>query len=88
MYSLKIRSSLDAKLTKLSKKDRKQMEIISRKVDEILSSPQHYKNLRAPLQHLKRVHIGKSHVLVFSVDETTHVVTLEDYDHHDSIYRS
>ena len=88
MYTLKIRPSLDDKLKKLSQKDKKQVEIISRKVDEILENPQHYKNLKAPLQHLKRVHIGKSHVLAFSVDENTQSVTLEDYDHHDKIYKN
>ncbi|MDP3882133.1 MAG: hypothetical protein Q8Q31_04635 [Nanoarchaeota archaeon] len=88
MYSIKIKPSLDEKFIKLSKKDKKQMEIISRKIDEIIQNPQHYKNLRAPLQHLKRVHIGKSFVLVFSVDESTKTITLEDYDHHDVIYKS
>lgn len=88
MYSLKIKHSLDEKFAKLLKKDKKQMEIISRKIDEIIQNPQHYKNLRAPLQYLKRVHIGKSHVLVFSIDENTKIVTLEDYDHHDLIYKN
>lgn len=86
MYSLSIKPSLDEKFKKLSHKDKKQMEIISKKIEEILENPQHYKNLRAPLQHLKRVHIGKSFVLTFSVDENTKIVTLEDYDHHDLIY--
>ncbi len=87
MYALKIRPSLDDKFKKLSQKDKKQMEIISRKINEILENPQYYKNLRSPLQHLKRTHIGKSYVLVFSVDENTKTVTLEDYDHHDIIYK-
>ena len=59
-----------------------------KKVEEILSVPHRYKNLRAPLQQWKRVHIDKSYVLLFSVDETTRLVTLEDYDHHDGIYRA
>ncbi len=88
MYSIKIKNSLDEKFSKLSKKDKRQMEIISRKIEEILQNPNHYKNLRAPLQHLKRAHIGKSFVLVFSVDENTKTVTFEDYDHHEVIYRT
>ncbi len=58
-----------------------------KKADEIVQNPQHYKNLRAPLQNLKRVHIDKSFVLTFSIDERTKIVILEDYDHHDNIYR-
>ena len=86
MYSLVIQPSLDGNVSKLVKKDRHRYEIIMRTSLEILQDPQHYKNLRAPLQHLKRVHIDRSFVLTFSVDENTKTVTLEDFDHHDKIY--
>ncbi len=86
MYKIEIRESLNSIFNKLSKKDKKQMEIISRKIQEVIQNPNHYKNLKSPLQHLKRVHIGKSHVLTFSVDENTKTVIFEDYDHHDRIY--
>ncbi|MEK6905895.1 MAG: hypothetical protein AABX24_05835 [Nanoarchaeota archaeon] len=86
MYVLHISPDLDKVLSKLITKNRKQYEIIMKKVEEILQNPQHYKNLRTPLQHLKRVHIDKHFVLIFSVDENTKIITLEDYDHHDNIY--
>jgi len=86
MYSLKIDEKLLKKLEKLKKKDRKQVEIILKKAEEIVQN--HYKNLRVPLQHWKRVHIDSSFVLAFSVDENTKTVTLEDYDHHNNIYRN
>jgi mRNA-degrading endonuclease RelE of RelBE toxin-antitoxin system len=35
----------------------------------------------------KRVHIDKHFVLVFFVDENNKTVTLEDFDHHDNIYK-
>ncbi len=57
-----------------------------KKVAEIVTNPQHYKNLRSPLNHLKRVHVDSNFVLTFSVDELTKKITLEDYDHHDNIY--
>ena len=87
MYSLKIMPSLDRKLKKLVKKNRMQYEIIMKKAQEIVINPQHYKNLRAPLQHLKEVHIDAHFVLTFSVDENSKTVTLEDFDHHDKIFR-
>jgi len=62
------------------------MYIIEEKIKEIIKNPHHYKNLRKPLQHLKRVHVDKSFVLAFSVDEERKVVIIEDYDHHDNIY--
>lgn len=86
MYTLAIRDGLDKTFRKLSKKNPKQLEIIFHKAEEILLNPHHYKNLRAPLQHWKRVHIDASFVLTFSVDERTKTVTLEDYDHHNNIY--
>lgn len=87
MYTLAIRPELDRKLRKLSKRDKKRYEIIMEKSQEIILNPHHYKNLRAPLQNLKRVHIDTHFVLTFSVDEKTKTVMLEDFDHHDCIYR-
>lgn len=86
MYALDIKPELDKKLAKLYKKNRKQYDMIMNKAEEIVQNPQHYKNLRAPLQHLKEVHIDKHFVLTFSVDENTKTVTLEDFEHHDEIF--
>jgi len=86
MYRLKIKPDLKKNLKKLAKKNQKQIEIILKKVEEILANPHRYKNLRAPLNEWKRVHIDKHLVLFFSVDEESNSVTLEDYDHHDNIY--
>ncbi|HLD79233.1 MAG TPA: type II toxin-antitoxin system mRNA interferase toxin, RelE/StbE family [Candidatus Nanoarchaeia archaeon] len=78
--------SVEKILKKLAKKNPKQLTIIEKKIEEILENPHHFKNLRSPLQHLKRVHIDRSFVLVFSVDETTKTIVFEDYDHHDYVY--
>ncbi len=86
-YELAIRPSLEKTLAKLAKKNPKQVDIILKKVDEILKDPHRYKNLRKPLNHWKRVHIDRHFVLTFSVDEETKTVILEDYDHHDNIYK-
>jgi len=87
MHDLEIRKSLEKKFRKLAKRNQKQLEIIANKVDEIRIDPHRYKNLRKPLQHLKRVHIDSHHVLVFSINDERNVVILEDFDHHDKIYR-
>jgi len=88
MYSLAISPELDRKLAKLLKKNKKQYEIIMKKAEEILRNPHHYKNLRVPLGHLKRIHVDKHFVLTFLVDETNKKVVLQDFDHHDLIYKS
>jgi YafQ family addiction module toxin component len=87
MYNLQVKPKVDKIFAKLSKKNPRQLDIILAKIDEIRENPQHYKNLRKPLENWKRVHIEGPFVLTFSVDENTKTVTIEDYDHHDKIYR-
>ena len=87
MYELSVKPHVDKIFEKLSKRNPRQFSILNKKLEEIVQNPHHYKNLRAPLQNWKRVHIDKSFVLVFSVDENTKTITLEEYDHHDNIYR-
>ena len=86
MYKVNPRPHVDKIFLKLSKKNPKQLKIIYQKVGEIVKNPHRYKNLRAPLNHWKGVHIDKHFVLTFSIDENTKTVILEDYDHHDNIY--
>ncbi|MDP6154815.1 MAG: hypothetical protein QGH39_00080 [Candidatus Thermoplasmatota archaeon] len=86
MYSVVYRKSVEKIFFKIARKNRKQLEIIYRKIEEIQQNPHHYKNLKRPLQYLKRVHVDRSFVLVFSVDELNMTVVIEDYDHHDNIY--
>ncbi len=86
MYSLEVRESVDRIFSKLSKKNPKQMQIIYKKIKQVLENPLHFKPLRAPMQHLRRVHIDKSFVLTYSVDEQNEIVVIEDYDHHDNVY--
>ena len=64
-----------------------QQNAIRSKLLLILTNPYHFKNLRAPKQYLKRVHINSHFVLTFSINELTKTVTLEDFDHHDKIYK-
>jgi YafQ family addiction module toxin component len=87
MYDVYSKPHLDKIFHALSKKNPKQLEIISKKVEEITQDPHRYKNLRYPLNNWKRVHIDKHFVLTFSIDEKTKTVILEDYDHHDNIYK-
>ena len=87
MYALEIRKHVDRIFKKLDKKDPNQMQIISRKIREILLDPHVYKPMHFPLAGMRRVHFG-SFVLLFSIDEQRKTVVLEDYEHHDKIYRA
>ncbi|MDP6294322.1 MAG: addiction module toxin RelE [Candidatus Woesearchaeota archaeon] len=80
-----IHPDLDKTLAKLSKKDPKQFEILLKKIEEVIKSdPSHYKNLKRPLQHYKRVHVKSSFVLLFRHEESK--IIFRYYDHHDNIY--
>ena len=46
MYSISIKEELDRKFQKLSKKNKKQLDIIFKKIEEICKNPNHYKNTR------------------------------------------
>ena len=85
-YALDISPNVDRIFEKLEKKNRYQYEVIMDKLDEIVENPHHYKPLGNVMSSKRRVHFG-SFVLVFSIDETRKTVVLEDYDHHDKVYR-
>ena len=85
-YSLVISEELRKKFSKLAKKNKKQILIIHKKVEEIRENPYHFKPLRGDMHGSRRVHIDKSFVLTYEVNEEDKVVRLLDYDHHDNIY--
>lgn len=59
---------------------------VDKKVAQILLNPLHYKPLRAPLQGVRRVHVGGSFVLLFEPDAKRSVVRVLRLAHHDEAY--
>ena len=86
MYDVELRPNVDKIFSKLEKKNPHQLQLVWKKLKEILKNPHRYKNLRAPLNQWKRVHIDDYFVLTFSIDEQSKTVVLEDFKHHDQIY--
>jgi YafQ family addiction module toxin component len=87
MYEIEVREGLDRKFRKLAKRDSAQMEAVSKKIRDVAADPHAFKPLHFPLAGKRRVHIG-SFVLVFSIDEARKTAVLEDYDHHDDVYKT
>lgn len=91
MFGFNISDELKLIIKKLIKKDKKKVEIINKKIKEIISSNthsiNHYKNLRHDLKDYKRVHIERSFVLVFKVDISNNFILFVDFGHHDNIYK-
>ncbi len=87
MYSVRLKKHVDKIFSKLVKRNPKQLRIVQKKLEQIVKNPYHFKPLKRPLQNKRRVHINRSFVLIFSIDEKSKTVILEDYDHHDNIYK-
>ena len=90
MFDFDLSDELKIKIRKLLKKDKEKVEIINKKIKEIVNndsnSLERYKNLRHELKNFKRVHIDKQFVLIFKVDKENNFILFEDFDHHDKIY--
>ena len=86
-YQPAISKTLKVQFDKIYKKDRALYESLMKKIREILNDPHRYKPLRHDLKGFYRVHIDKSFVLIFAVEENNGVVEFVDLKHHDEIYR-
>lgn len=90
MFNFDLSVKLKLIISKLVKKDRKKIEIINKKIKEIINNDsetiKRYKNLRHNLSDLKRVHIDNHFVLTFKVDVANNFILFWDFDHHDKIY--
>ena len=88
MLKYEIKPSLLKKLNKIRSKDTKAYTNILEKIKEIINSDniEHYKNLKKPMQHLKRVHVNTHFVLTFNYSKKDNLIEFIDYEHHDKAY--
>ena len=87
MYTDKYSEEITKKLAKLKKKDAKHYQNVRKKMEWILEHPEHeYKFLGYEMKRVNRVHIGHF-VLTFIIDHSNKVISFEDYNHHDKIYK-
>ncbi|MBS3134034.1 type II toxin-antitoxin system RelE/ParE family toxin [Candidatus Woesearchaeota archaeon] len=60
---------------------------MSQRYRKIVQNPQHCKPLKYDLAGERRVHIMKSFILKFEIDEQNKIVTFFFFWHHDEAYR-
>lgn len=89
MRKFSVEEKLRKTIGKLSKKDPSMFDDLLEKIDEIITCKNidYYKNLRKPLQHLKRVQIKGSFILTFGYIESEDKIIFYDFDHHHKIYK-
>lgn len=80
-------TQIEEELRKLKKKNPDLFFALTKKIEQIVSlsyeEAQHFKNLRAPLNEYKRVHVG-SFVLTFKVSREK--IVFAEFKHHDEAY--
>lgn len=86
-YLINVAPSCQRSIEKACKKNSILREILKKKMSDILSNPSHYKPLRYDLKGERRVHILKSFILKFEIDENRKAVTFLTFEHHDEAYR-
>ncbi len=89
MHDFDVNEDLKKDLAKLSRKSPVRYKAVLKKINEVVAAKDmsHYKNLRAPMQHFKRVHIDSSFVLAFSYDKSTDFIRFTKLKHHDKAYK-
>jgi len=86
MYVIENSEKVDRIFKKLSRKNPDQLDAIRKKLPELAENPHRFKPLSNVMKGFSRVHFG-SFVLIFSIDEERKTVLLEDFEHHDRVYR-
>lgn len=87
MYFLAYLPSCKDEIKKYAKKNKELKNALKAKVNKILSNPYQFKPLRGPLAGLRRVHVLKSFVLIYRIDEKNKTVVLVRFAYHDEAYR-
>lgn len=85
-WTLQVSPEFESDYRKLCAKNAAFRSAVDKKVAQILSTPLHYKPLRAPLQGARRVHVGGSYVLLFEPLKRGAIVRLLRLAHHDEAY--
>lgn len=87
IYSSIIHPKCKREINKACRKNPILRKVLENKMNEIVNFPHHYKPLKHDLAGERRVHILKSFILKFEIDEVGKVVIFLAFEHHDNAYR-
>ncbi len=82
-YSIEFSDEFEKSMKKLKKRDKVLFEQISKKTNELIENPEHFKPLRNVLAGYRRIHFG-SFVFIYTIEED--IVRVISLDHHDKAY--
>lgn len=84
-YEIKISSYVDNKFLILSKKDKNQLNKISKKLAHIAKNPYHFEPLRGDKHGARKARVGKYRI-IYEIKESQNIVLILDYGHRKEIY--
>ncbi|MCF8012926.1 addiction module toxin RelE [Candidatus Woesearchaeota archaeon] len=91
MFKYDLTDSLRKKLKVLSKKDKSLAINFKKKLIEIINKDKEsintYKNLKAPLNNCKRIHLTSNFILLFEVDIINNKIIFIEITHRDYAYK-
>jgi len=87
MHKLIVLPVVDRQFKRLGKKDKNQLRAVYKKIRQLQENPYTGKPLHFPLQNMRRVHVFKSFVLVYDIQEREKTITIRAYEHHDRAYK-
>ncbi|MFH1637550.1 MAG: type II toxin-antitoxin system RelE/ParE family toxin [Candidatus Woesearchaeota archaeon] len=87
VYTEEIKFSCKKTIRKACKKNPVLRKVLESKMQEIILFPARYKPLKYELAGERSVHILKSFVLKFEIDEAGRTVTFISFKHHDKAYK-
>lgn len=91
MFTYEFTKKLRKQLTKLSQKDKVLSQIFFRKFAEVVNRDIHsihtYKNLRSPLNDLKRIHLTDNFILLFKYYPERGHILFTKISHWDGAYK-
>lgn len=86
-YQIEIKPSCLDDIKKHCKKNHVLEDILRKKMEKVVENPYHFKPLKHDLAGERRVHIMKSFVLRYEVDEAKKAVIFLFFGHHDEAYQ-
>ncbi|MCH8519810.1 MAG: type II toxin-antitoxin system RelE/ParE family toxin [Nanoarchaeota archaeon] len=91
MFEFSSTSVFDKKFKLMLKKDKVLANATKNKIKEIVSQNTQtidiYKNLKKPLQDMKRIHITGQYILLFKVYKENNMILIVDILHRDVAYK-
>ena len=85
-WELEVSPEFERDYRKLCSRNAAFKRVLDAKVNQLRENPLDYKPLRAPLQGVRRVHVGGSFVLLFEPFIADNTIRLPRLAHHDEAY--